>query len=150
MSRTDYASPDYTIALLPGAFDLPHYGYVNLFAQAMEIADVVIACIHKDNNVERIKGELPVMDLTERRSLIGAFRQVDYVIENYGDDDLRVVIEDVEPDFIMYGSDITEKTFLRNNSLSYNYLQKKGVELKRLQTIRTVTTKDLKKRICRK
>lgn len=54
------------LVMVFGTFDYLHAGHENLFAQARELGDEIIAVIAKDRTVQTIKGALPDHNEKER------------------------------------------------------------------------------------
>ena len=54
------------LVMVFGTFDYLHAGHENLFTQAKELGDEIIAIIARDKTVKTIKGELPDHNEKER------------------------------------------------------------------------------------
>lgn len=96
-----------TIALCHGVFDLVHPGHILHLQQASEIADVLVVSVTSEEFVRKGPGR-PYFDDKSRMDVLSAVECVDYVIlsEGFTVDD---VIEAVEPDFYVKGSEYEHK-----------------------------------------
>ena len=64
------------IAITSGYYNPIHSGHVDYLEGAKALADIHVAIINNDMQVE-IKGSVPFMDQWERMSIVGALRSVD-------------------------------------------------------------------------
>jgi FAD synthetase len=87
-----------------GTFDIIHGGHLHMFTEAREYGDNLIAVVGRDENVEKVKGTLPVHNQDERLHLIKSIRQINEAV--LGDKfDVYKVIEAHRPDVIALGYD---------------------------------------------
>ena len=64
-----------------GCFDILHTGHVRYLRDARQLGDFLVVGLYSDASVHRIKGPLrPVCTQDERREVLLALRDVDYVI----------------------------------------------------------------------
>ena len=69
------------IVLANGCFDLLHVGHIRYLGAARRQGDVLFVGINSDAAVRRLKGRgRPVLPAAERAELLGALRDVDYVV----------------------------------------------------------------------
>jgi cytidyltransferase-like protein len=90
-----------------GTFDLLHPGHLELLAWCRQHAAPggVNVGVNRDEFVERYKGRSPVQPFEHRAEVVTALRDVDAVWVNSGDEDARVLIDEVRPDLIVIGDD---------------------------------------------
>ena len=90
-----------------GTFDLLHPGHLELLAwcRAHAAAGGVHVGVNRDEFVERYKGRPPVQPFEHRAEVVAALRDVDAVWVNRGDEDARVLIDEVRPDLLVIGDD---------------------------------------------
>ena len=64
---------------MDGCFDVMHYGHANALRQARALGDQLVLGLISDDEIRRAKGP-PVMNYEERKTLVGANKWVDEVI----------------------------------------------------------------------
>ena len=133
-----------------GTFDLPHTGHMYLFEQCARIAGEdgsVVVAVNPDEFIERFKGRRPVQTLMERKSIVRASRYVD-VVETTPGEDAKPLIELIEPDFIVIGSDwAPPKDYYAQLQITQEYLVEKGIALLYLDRLGDHSSTNLKERI---
>jgi len=94
-----------TVVFTNGCFDLLHTGHVRLFRKAKRLGDVLIVGLNSDASVRRLKGpSRPVLPLRERREILAAIADVDYVT-SFDEDTPRRIIAALLPDVLVKGGD---------------------------------------------
>lgn len=68
------------IGYTTGVFDLFHIGHLNLLQNAKGLCDELIVGVTTDELCLQLKGKLPVIPFTERKSIVEALRIVDKVV----------------------------------------------------------------------
>lgn len=121
------------IILLSGGFDPVHIGHVRMFRDAKHFADEVVIGLNSDDWLTRKKGK-PFMPWEERKEILMAFHDVDYV---FGFDDT----DDTACDFLrkinqMYNTDPDTQVFFGNGGDRTNettpeisYCKSNGIKL---------------------
>jgi D-beta-D-heptose 7-phosphate kinase/D-beta-D-heptose 1-phosphate adenosyltransferase len=95
------------VAFTNGCFDLLHPGHVSLLEQARRSADRLIVGLNSDASIRRLKGETrPVQDEIARATVLTSLKPVDAVVI-FGEDTPLRVLEALEPDVLVKGSDYT-------------------------------------------
>ena len=87
-----------------GTFDYLHAGHENLFTQARELGDELIAIVARDKTVKKIKGEAPDHNEKERLANLKATGWGELVILGNLKDQTQV-IKNYRPDVIALGYD---------------------------------------------
>ncbi|MEK6957893.1 MAG: adenylyltransferase/cytidyltransferase family protein [archaeon] len=87
-----------------GTFDILHPGHLSYLTQAKSLGDKLVVIVATDNNVKKIKGELPLNNQAQRRELVAALDIVDGAIIGFEDDMIKSV-EKVRPQIIAMGYD---------------------------------------------
>jgi len=88
-----------------GCFDLIHVGHVQLLQQAKSFGDILIVAVNTDETIREAKGPArPIVPLSERMEILGAFGYVDYLFPFYEPTPQRVIAE-LLPDVLVKGSD---------------------------------------------
>lgn len=112
-----------------GTFDIIHPGHLNLFRQAKEYGEFLVAVVARDNNVEKVKGKKSVNDEKKRLANISSIPNVDLAV--LGDkEDPYLIIEMEEPDFICLGYDQNSFDSKLEDALKRRNLDSKIVRLK--------------------
>lgn len=112
-----------------GTFDYLHAGHENLFSQAQELGDEVIAIIGRDKTVKTIKGFLPDHDEKTRLENLKQTGWAAKVILG-NQKDKNQVIKDFRPDVIALGYDQFAFTYRLEKLLIDLKLDAKIVRLK--------------------
>jgi D-beta-D-heptose 7-phosphate kinase / D-beta-D-heptose 1-phosphate adenosyltransferase len=98
------------IAFANGCFDLLHPGHIYLLEQARRSADRLIVGLNSDLSVRRLKGpNRPVQSEVARATVLAAVKSVDAVAIFVEDTPIHL-IEILEPDVLVKGSDYTPET----------------------------------------
>jgi len=93
-----------TKVMVFGTFDGVHPGHENLFEQAKEHGDYLIAVVARDKTVEKLKGKKPDYSEVERRMLVADNANVDLAVLGKYRDKFEIVA-DHQPDVICLGYD---------------------------------------------
>jgi FAD synthetase len=115
------------IVLASGVFDLLHLGHVKFLEEAKKAGGrnaELIVIVARDSNVEKSKGNKPIMPENQRRALVESLKIVDEAILGYEKFDIGEVIEKIRPDAIVFGYDQKgmEKTVR-------DYIKTKGLKI---------------------
>lgn len=74
-----------TIGITHGAFDLFHFGHVELLRQASEQCDYLIVGLESDENVAEYKSyRRPIIEEGKRSEILNAIEFPDIIFTNYG------------------------------------------------------------------
>ena len=87
-----------------GTFDYLHAGHENLFIQARELGNEIVAIIARDKTVRNIKGEIPDHDEKERLENLKNTGWAEFVVLGNPKDKTKV-IKEYRPDIIALGYD---------------------------------------------
>lgn len=92
-----------TKTLVGGCFDLFHYGHLSFLKAAQKLADHLIVCLESDQTIERIKGDRPIHNQSQRAEILAELMCIDYILllpslQNY--DDYLTLVKTVQPDFL--------------------------------------------------
>ena len=93
------------IVFTNGCFDLLHYGHLHYLAQARDLGDRLVVGLNNATSVRRLKGpSRPINDQLTRTHLLAALEVVDAVVV-FEEDTPLLLIELVQPDFLVKGGD---------------------------------------------
>lgn len=120
---------DKKLVMVFGTFDYLHAGHENLFSQARELGDEIIAIMARDKTVKTIKGTSPDHNEKERMKALKETFWANKVV--LGDlKDKTKVIKNYKPDIIALGYDQFAFTYLLDKMIIELGLQTKIVRLK--------------------
>ena len=92
-------------------FDLLHAGHLIMLKDAKAQCDKLIVGLQVDPSVDRKDKNKPVQTLEERRIQLEAVKYVDEIIEYETELDLKILLDDLNPDIRILGSDWKAKPF---------------------------------------
>ncbi len=106
--RAAWGRQELRVGFTNGCFDLVHPGHVALLREAARQCDRLIVGLNDDASIARLKGPTrPVQTAAARAEVLSAIRHVDLVVI-FSDDTPLALIEALEPDLLVKGSDYTE------------------------------------------
>ena len=117
------------LVMVFGTFDYLHAGHENLFIQAKELGDEILAIIARDKTVRLIKGASPDHNEKDRMSALKATNWADKVVLGETKDKMRA-IKIYRPDIIALGYDQFAFTYHVNKLLMDLKLDTKIVRLR--------------------
>ena len=98
------------ISFVNGCFDVLHPGHIELLKHARSLGDYLIVAIDSDKKIAEMKGpDRPIFSQYDRSLMLKAIRYVDVVHVFDTKKDLEQLIESIQPDILMVGSDWKEK-----------------------------------------
>tara|TARA_B100001063_G_scaffold195369_1_gene187046 strand:+ start:3713 stop:4111 length:399 start_codon:yes stop_codon:yes gene_type:complete len=94
------------ISFVNGCFDVLHPGHIEMLKYARSSGDYLIVAIDSDRKVEEMKGpERPIFPQHDRALMLKAIRYVDVVHIFDTKEDLEQLLESIQPDIMVIGSD---------------------------------------------
>ena len=133
-----------------GTYDLFHWGHVELLRRLKEFAGEdgsVIVAINTDEFVQEFKRKAPVMTTEERAAVVGACRYVDEVIINYGGQDSKPAILEAKADFVLTGTDWSDKDYNSQMGFTRDWLEANGIGFGFLPYTAGVSSTAIKERV---
>lgn len=109
-----------------GTFDLFHWGHVEMFRQIKNLCgseSTLIVAINTDDFVEQFKGKRPIMTTEERLKVVQGCRYVDEVLINHSGADSRPTILEARADFVITGTDWSEKDYNKQMGFTRQWLE---------------------------
>src|SRR5882672_610910 len=98
------------VVLANGCFDILHVGHVRYLEGARKLGDTLVVAINSDRSVRALKGpDRPILNESERTTLVSALRCVDHVVV-FDEPDVRYVLDVLRPSIHAKGTDYTEET----------------------------------------
>jgi glycerol-3-phosphate cytidylyltransferase len=133
-----------------GTFDLFHSGHVNFLRQCDKIAGpdgIVVVSLNTDEFINKFKGRPPVYTYKEREAILHGSKYVNLVVPNIGEEDSKLAIQMVKPDFIVIGSDWAKKDYYKQMNFTQEWLDDMGITLVYVPYTEGISTTELKQRI---
>jgi len=133
-----------------GTFDLFHSGHVNLLRQCRGMVGqkgFVVVSLNTDEFIDKYKGVPPICSFEERKIVLESCRYVDEVVPNIGGADSKIAISQVNPDYIVIGSDWELKDYYAQMQFTKEWLTENQIELKYVPYTEHISTTDLKRRL---
>lgn len=133
-----------------GTFDLFHSGHVNLLKRCKEIAGLdgmVVASLNTDDFIWQFKNKKPICSEDERAEVLLACRYVDRVVMNVGGADSRISIDQVQPNYIVVGSDWAEKDYHSQMGFDQKWLDERGIGLVYVPYTKTISSSAIRSRM---
>lgn len=89
-----------------GTFDLLHRGHLELLNYAKSLGDFLYVAIDSDERIREKKGfDRPIYNLVDRKFFLENLKSVNYVFIFSTDFELEHIINSVQPDIMIVGSD---------------------------------------------
>jgi glycerol-3-phosphate cytidylyltransferase len=131
-----------------GTFDLFHRGHVNFLRSCKKLGYVIVS-LNTDEFITAYKGKPSVMTYDERRDVLLACKYVDEVVPNTGGADSKPAIENARADIVIVGTDWAVKDYYKQMQFTQEWLDERGILLVYLPYDRSISTTELKLRICK-
>jgi glycerol-3-phosphate cytidylyltransferase len=132
-----------------GTFDLFHSGHVNLLKRCREVAGngLVVVSLNTDDFIWQFKNKRPICSEEERREVLLSCKYVDEVVMNVGGADSRIAIDQVQPNYIVVGSDWAEKDYYSQMSFDQKWLDERGIGLVYVPYTKTISSTQIRSRM---
>lgn len=93
-----------TKVLIAGTFDIIHPGHINFIKQAKELGNFLVVIIARDQNVKKMKGQVPHFNEEERLNKLDQLGLADKVVLGDLNDPYKVIKEE-KPNVVALGYD---------------------------------------------
>jgi glycerol-3-phosphate cytidylyltransferase len=130
-------------------FDLFHAGHVAFLQRAAELGEVVVA-LNTDEFIVEYKSKAPVMTYAERRAVLLGCKWVSQVVPNAGGADSRIAIDQVNPDYIIVGSDWARRDYYYQMGFDQDWLDERGIGLIYIPYTDGISTTAIKQRLSKR
>ena len=133
-----------------GTFDILHHGHMNLLRQCRKLAGprgTVVVGLNNDAFIARYKQRPPMLCYDDRAAVLAACRYVDEVVDNIGDEDSRIVLEQVAPDFVVIGSDWAKRDYYAQMGFTQQWLDERDITLVYVPYTEGISSTDVRNRI---
>lgn len=135
----------YRVAYTGGTFDMLHVGHIELLQYCREVADKVVVSLNTDEFIKRYKGKSPVIPYVQRMEMLLSTKYVDEVVPNFGGEDSKPAILEVNPDVIVIGMDWLDKDYCKQMSFTPKWLSENNISLLYVPRTTGISTTKLKK-----
>ncbi|MEZ6038799.1 MAG: adenylyltransferase/cytidyltransferase family protein [Planctomycetota bacterium] len=133
-----------------GTFDILHRGHMNLLRQCRKLAGpngTVVVGLNNDAFIERYKKRPPMLCYEDRAAVLEACRYVDEVVDNVGDEDSKVVLEQVCPDYVVIGTDWAKRDYYAQMQFTQAWLDERDISLVYVPYTEGICSTDVRERI---
>ena len=97
------------IVWVNGSFDVLHVGHIRLLKHAASLGELYVG-IDTDRRISELKGpSRPFNNLEDRKEMLASFHFVSKVFTFDSGDELRDLIKEVNPDYLVVGSEYQER-----------------------------------------
>lgn len=110
---------------------------------------ILIVSVNTDEFVEKFKGKKPVMSTSERVAVLKACKYVDEVIINHGGQDSKPAILEAKADFVITGTDWSDKDYNVQMGFTREWLETNKVGFGFLPYTTTISSTAIKARLVR-
>ena len=94
------------VGFINGCFDVLHVGHISLFEYCKKCCDYLVVAIDSDERVKKTKGpNRPYNNLEDRMKMLKSIRFIDQVKFFNTPDELEQIIQRLQPDIMIVGSD---------------------------------------------
>lgn len=94
----------YKIGYTSGVFDMFHIGHLNIIRRAKEMCETLIVGVTTDELCYKRKKKYPIINETDRKSIVSAIKYVDEVVDQ-SDMDKLTMIKNLGANVVFVGSD---------------------------------------------
>jgi glycerol-3-phosphate cytidylyltransferase len=103
------------VGFIAGAFDVIHAGYIEMFEDAKNACDHLIVGLQSDPTLDRPHKMKPVQSEEDRRTILESITYIDEVINYSTEEDLYRLLQNLNPDVRIIGSDYKDRQFTGRN-----------------------------------
>lgn len=133
---------DFKIVFTNGCFDILHAGHVEYLAKGASEGDILIIGLNSDDSVKRLKGSNRPINSQEARAMVLASLSFVDAIVIFDEDTPYELIEMVQPDILIKGSD-----YKPEDIVGYDILKAKGGEVKTIELVPGFSTTSIENKI---
>ena len=99
------------VGFIAGNFDVIHPGYIKMFKDAKSVCDELVVGLHTDPSIERPEKLKPILSVEERTEMLLCIEYIDKVIAYDTEYDLVGLLEKLNPDVRVLGTDYKDRGF---------------------------------------
>jgi len=125
-----------------GSFDSVHAGHAHLFRFCEQLGNVTVG-VNSDEFIKKYKGNETLYTYEERADII---RRLGYNVVKNTSAGLQL-IDEVNPDFLVIGSDWLRKDYLAQIDVTPDFLDDHGISLVYTPYFKGISTSDIKRRV---
>ena len=129
-------------AFVNGTFDILHPAHLALLNYAKGLGGHLFVAIDNDQRVKQLKGPTrPVNDVWNRMNMLLNLKAVDEVIIFSSDEELRLTVQKIRPQFMVVGSDYKDKTVIGSEFAKNLVFFERDNEYSTTKTIQRIITR---------
>ena len=102
---------NHKIGFTCSCFDLLHAGHILMLKDAKDQCDYLIVGLQTDPTIDRPQKNKPIQSLEERKIQLEAVKYIDEIIIYNTEDELYSLLQKINPDIRILGTDYKEKSF---------------------------------------
>ena len=102
---------NHIIGFTCSCFDLLHAGHILMLKDAKDQCDYLIVGLQTDPTIDRPQKNKPIQSLEERKIQLEAVKYIDEIIIYNTEDELYSLLQKINPDIRILGTDYKEKSF---------------------------------------
>jgi len=123
--------------LVPGVFDLFHYGHIKLLNNIKKIYNCyLVVAVHEDESAKKYKNKYPINNCNERMDFIRELNIINEVIV-YDDIDLSKILKDKNIDILIIGPEYGKYI---EHEKTLDYCKKNNIEVKLIDRTKNIST----------
>lgn len=130
---------DKKIGVTFSCFDLMHSGHMLMLKDSKNVCDILVVGLQTDPTVDRPHKNKPVLNYEERLIITQAIKYVDYIVKYTHESELLTIIDNLNADVRIIGTDYVGKNFTGKDKDIEMYYHNRDVH--------TYSTTSLRKRI---
>jgi cytidyltransferase-like protein len=116
MSLLEFDSMTRIKGFVAGAFDLIHPGYALMFEEAKRNCSHLTVALHINPSKERPGKLSPILNRDERICILRSIRYIDDVVTYQTEEDLKKILDFINPDVRFLGEDYQNQDYTQGNS----------------------------------
>jgi len=132
-------STDKKIGVTFSCFDLMHSGHMLMLKDSKNVCDILVVGLQTDPTVDRPHKNKPVLNFEERLIITQSIKYVDYIVEYTHESELLTILDNLNPDVRIIGTDYVGKDFTGKDKDVEIYYHNRDVH--------TYSTTSLRKRV---
>lgn len=102
---------DKKIGVTFSCFDLMHSGHMLMLKDSKNVCDILVVGLQTDPTVDRPNKNKPVLNFEERMIIVQSIKYVDYIIEYTKESELLDILDELQPNIRILGTDYSGKDF---------------------------------------
>ena len=132
-------STDKNIGATFSCFDLMHSGHMLMLKDSKNVCDILVVGLQTDPTVDRPHKNKPILNFEERLIITQSIKYIDYIVEYTHESELLTILDNLNPDVRIIGTDYIGKNFTGKDKDIEVYYHNRDIH--------TYSTTNLRKRV---